>query len=122
MPELRLGRASPSGKHVARLVPAYARFSLRPRLQSLQRLFSFSAEGFLMPVQISCPQCSQTLRVPDTAVGKSVRCPKCQTVFPAKPSGPPPAPPADPFGAPASKQPAADPFGAPAPKPPAADP
>jgi hypothetical protein len=50
-----------------------------------------------MPISTACPQCNQGLRVPDTALGKSVRCPKCQTVFKVEAEAAPP-PAADPFG------------------------
>jgi hypothetical protein len=36
-----------------------------------------------MPIQTSCPSCGKTLRVPDTLIGKSVKCPSCQTQFSA---------------------------------------
>lgn len=38
-----------------------------------------------MPVTLSCPHCKTKLSVPDSAVGKTVQCPKCQarTVVPA---------------------------------------
>lgn len=32
-------------------------------------------------MQIFCPSCQRQLRVPDQAVGKTVRCPACQTAF-----------------------------------------
>jgi predicted Zn finger-like uncharacterized protein len=38
-----------------------------------------------MPEQVHCPSCSAPLRVPDTLLGKSVKCPKCQTTFLAEP-------------------------------------
>ena len=34
-----------------------------------------------MPIEISCNNCSKRLRVPDTAAGKRVKCPGCQTVL-----------------------------------------
>ena len=34
-----------------------------------------------MPIEISCDNCSKRLRVPDTAAGKRVKCPGCQTVL-----------------------------------------
>jgi predicted Zn finger-like uncharacterized protein len=37
-----------------------------------------------MPEQVQCPSCQQKLRVPDTLLGKKVKCPKCATVFEAK--------------------------------------
>jgi hypothetical protein len=36
-----------------------------------------------MPVLISCAACQQTLRIPEDGLGKSVRCPRCSTVFAA---------------------------------------
>ena len=41
-----------------------------------------------MPEQIRCPECDATLRVPDNLLGKSVKCPKCQTTFTAELDGP----------------------------------
>jgi hypothetical protein len=54
-----------------------------------------------MPINVTCPSCSATLRAPDTAVGKQIKCPKCQTVITVpgasalpesqmKPAAPPP--------------------------------
>jgi predicted Zn finger-like uncharacterized protein len=37
-----------------------------------------------MPEQICCPECNATLRVPDSLLGKAVKCPKCQTTFTAE--------------------------------------
>jgi hypothetical protein len=37
-----------------------------------------------MPVQISCSHCSQVVRVNEEALGKKIRCPKCQAVFEAR--------------------------------------
>src|SRR5215204_3078652 len=39
-----------------------------------------------MAIEIRCPQCSRTLRVPDEHAGKQVRCPACQQISVA-PSG-----------------------------------
>jgi predicted Zn finger-like uncharacterized protein len=36
-----------------------------------------------MPIVIQCPSCERRLRVPDHLLGKSVRCPTCQTTFQA---------------------------------------
>jgi predicted Zn finger-like uncharacterized protein len=36
-----------------------------------------------MPIQIRCPSCEATLRVPDNLLGKAVKCPKCKTTFTA---------------------------------------
>jgi len=47
-------------------------------------------------MQVTCPQCSKKLKVPDTAAGKKVRCPGCQTSIPvpgeAVAVAPPPIP------------------------------
>jgi WD40 repeat protein len=43
-----------------------------------------------MPSTVSCPSCKQTLRIPDTALGKAIRCPKCQTAFRTNPGAAPP--------------------------------
>ena len=37
-------------------------------------------------IEIACPECSSTLRVPSD-YGGSVRCPSCSTVFSAKQNG-----------------------------------
>jgi predicted Zn finger-like uncharacterized protein len=36
-----------------------------------------------MPVVITCPACQRKARVPDSALGKTVKCPGCSTTFPA---------------------------------------
>jgi hypothetical protein len=36
-----------------------------------------------MPVVITCPACGKKARVPSKTVGKTVRCPRCDTTFPA---------------------------------------
>jgi len=41
-----------------------------------------------MPEQVRCPSCDATLRVPDTLLGKNVKCPKCQTTFLAETEAP----------------------------------
>jgi hypothetical protein len=60
-----------------------------------------------MPIEFICPTCQQQLRVPDDAVGKNARCPKCNASaivpaaleYPVGAGGP--APPAGaPFGGP----------------------
>ena len=38
-----------------------------------------------MPVVITCPACQRKARVPETAVGKTVKCPGCGTTFTATP-------------------------------------
>ncbi len=62
-----------------------------------------------MQITLKCTQCAKMLRVAETAAGKSIRCPACQTVLTvpklvqatpvvAKPIAPPPSPaPPDPF-------------------------
>jgi hypothetical protein len=55
-----------------------------------------------MPIDIQCSNCSTTLRAPDTAAGKKVKCPKCEAVLPVpvaadnglavSPAPPPPPP------------------------------
>jgi predicted Zn finger-like uncharacterized protein len=44
-----------------------------------------------MPLLVACPNCRQSLSVPDHGLGKSVRCPRCSTVFvaQAQPAAPP---------------------------------
>src|SRR5437660_10237124 len=37
-----------------------------------------------MDITTHCPGCSAKVRVPDTLLGRSVKCPKCQTVFKAE--------------------------------------
>jgi hypothetical protein len=50
-----------------------------------------------MHVSITCTSCKRTLRIPDTAVGKLVKCPLCQSTFKAQaPAAAPPAPPPPP--------------------------
>lgn len=34
-----------------------------------------------MPEQIRCPSCNAALRVPESLLGKNVKCPKCQKAF-----------------------------------------
>jgi len=50
-----------------------------------------------MPIQLNCPNCSRPLRVPDSLVGRKVKCTNCQTVFTAstgdEPLEPPPTQP-----------------------------
>src|SRR5688500_12017991 len=47
-----------------------------------------------MPIEVSCRSCAGQFRVPDTAAGKKIRCPKCKGAIdvPAA-SAPPPAAP-----------------------------
>ena len=42
-----------------------------------------------MPTVVDCPQCRRKLRVPDQLLGKTVKCPACQTVFTAAAQLPP---------------------------------
>src|SRR6476661_6425391 len=37
-----------------------------------------------MPIQISCPSCKGTVRVPEDLLGKRVQCPRCQATFVAE--------------------------------------
>lgn len=37
-----------------------------------------------MPELIECPQCARKLKVPETLLGKSVKCPGCKAVFTAR--------------------------------------
>jgi predicted Zn finger-like uncharacterized protein len=37
-----------------------------------------------MPVTVTCPECGTSLRVPDTSLGKRVRCSKCKATFAAE--------------------------------------
>ncbi len=79
-----------------------------------------------MPIEFLCQNCSQQLRVPDTAAGKNARCPKCSTILavpasttsaaPASlsPLSPPPQPGFN-FGAAEPKPASNDPFGGGAP-------
>ena len=61
-----------------------------------------------MPDQIHCPSCNAGLRVPDTLLGKTVRCPKCKTAFTAAAEAPPePEPESEPEGIVAEPTPAA---------------
>ena len=50
-----------------------------------------------MPVKIACPKCSKKYTLPDSAVGKAVKCKACETTFRTRMPG---------GGAPASPQPA----------------
>lgn len=34
-----------------------------------------------MPIRIACPGCGQQADVPDVAAGKTVYCPKCQSIL-----------------------------------------
>src|SRR5262245_29926852 len=34
-----------------------------------------------MPVDVTCSSCQRKMRVPDTAAGKRIKCPKCQGVI-----------------------------------------
>jgi TM2 domain-containing membrane protein YozV len=47
-----------------------------------------------MPIIVTCPSCSTTLKAPDAAAGKKVKCPKCTS--PITVPAPAPAPVADP--------------------------
>lgn len=58
------------------------------------------------PIKIECTSCHGTIGIPDTALGKSVKCPLCSAVFVAQKAPPlvppPPAPPPLPAVAPAT--------------------
>jgi phage FluMu protein Com len=55
-----------------------------------------------MSIEFQCPNCSQMLRVPETAAGKQAKCPKCQTLANVPGATPAPEQPTQPmfFGAP----------------------
>jgi hypothetical protein len=63
-----------------------------------------------MPITVTCTSCNATLRAPDAAAGKQIKCPKCQSVIsipasttpdsPVTPAVPPPAPPVPEAGPP----------------------
>ena|SRR5260370_24599638 len=36
-----------------------------------------------MPLDLECPSCGRKLRVPESAVGKTIRCPACKKAFKA---------------------------------------
>src|SRR5262245_60310058 len=40
-----------------------------------------------MPELVSCSQCGKQLRIPDHLMGKTVKCPACQTAFTAAVAG-----------------------------------
>src|SRR4051812_43455720 len=37
-----------------------------------------------MSIESSCPSCGTKVRVPETLLGKSVKCPKCKAIFTAE--------------------------------------
>jgi len=43
-----------------------------------------------MPIVVTCPGCSATLKAPDTAAGKKVKCPKCTSAIPVPAAEEPP--------------------------------
>ncbi len=49
-----------------------------------------------MPIELKCPSCGQTLRVPDDAAGKHARCAQCQAVILVPTSDTPSPTPMDP--------------------------
>jgi hypothetical protein len=55
-----------------------------------------------MPITVSCPSCNTTLKAPDAAAGRKVKCPKCATPFdvPATAAVTAPAPPRPPAAPP----------------------
>ena len=44
-----------------------------------------------MPVKIACPKCSKKYTLPDSALGKAVKCKACETTFRTKAPGAAPA-------------------------------
>ncbi len=44
-----------------------------------------------MPINVTCTQCGTTLRAPDTAAGKNIKCPKCAAVLPVPAAAPEPS-------------------------------
>jgi hypothetical protein len=48
-----------------------------------------------MPILIYCPQCAAKIRAPEQAIGRQIRCPKCEAEFTATSDEtvPPPVPP-----------------------------
>ena len=42
-----------------------------------------------MPTVISCPECSEKFRVPDSLLGRKVKCPKCGKAVPTAPASEP---------------------------------
>ena len=74
----------------------------------------------------ACPQCRQSVQIPETLMGKNVKCPLCGTAFVASPQGGyssaplPPSPPPGPSLEPYSPDPYAsrsEPYSAPPPYP-----
>jgi uncharacterized protein DUF4282 len=45
-----------------------------------------------MAVMITCPSCQRTMKGPDSIIGKTVKCPACQTQFSVTGTPPPPEP------------------------------
>src|SRR5262245_66675128 len=43
-----------------------------------------------MPIPVTCPSCQTTLKAPDHAAGRQVKCPRCGTAFPVPHSEEPP--------------------------------
>lgn len=62
-----------------------------------------------MPIEVFCDTCQKKLRVPDTAAGKRIKCPKCQGVIGV--------PAAEGAAAPVAKTPAPTPVATPTPTP-----
>ena len=52
------------------------------------RYLPTSLRGGVMPEVVSCPKCQRKSRVPDTLVGKKVKCPGCAEIFTASVNGP----------------------------------
>ncbi len=43
-----------------------------------------------MPIVVTCPSCSATLKAPDNAAGRKLKCPKCTSVIEVPAAAPPP--------------------------------
>ena len=48
---------------------------------SVKRKLDCDEAGVAMPQMRRCPNCNKTIRIPDSAVGKQVRCPACRAEF-----------------------------------------
>lgn len=57
-----------------------------------------------MPIQLACPSCGRALRVPDTLLGKAVKCPSCEAAFDAATAAPPPDAIREPAAAPVQRR------------------
>src|SRR5690349_18005479 len=43
--------------------------------------FGLVIEIAAMPITVACPNCQMSLKAPDHLMGKTVKCPKCATMF-----------------------------------------